>query len=105
MIKLRTAIIGSGKVGHFHARALSNLENSDFVGVCSTSIDRATAFGNQYGVRAFDNVEEMIEAAQVDVVCICTPHPQHAPVVIAALKSGCHVLVEKPLASSLRLCI
>jgi predicted dehydrogenase len=104
MIKLRTAIVGCGKVGHCHARARSNLENSDFVAVCSTSIDRATAFGNQYGVRAFDNVEEMVESAQVDVVCICTPHPRHACVAIAALKSGCHVLVEKPLASSLEDC-
>src|ERR1700758_1082292 len=104
MKKLRTAIVGCGKVGHFHARALANLENSDFVAVCSTSLDRATAFGKQYGVRAFNNVEEMVEGAQVDVVCICTPHPQHAPVAIAALKSGCHVLVEKPLASSLEDC-
>jgi UDP-N-acetyl-2-amino-2-deoxyglucuronate dehydrogenase len=104
MKKLRTAIVGCGKVGHFHARALANLENSEFVAVCSTSLDRANAFGDQYGVRAFDSVEAMVEDAQVDVVCICTPHPQHASVAIAALKHGCHVLIEKPLASSLEDC-
>jgi UDP-N-acetyl-2-amino-2-deoxyglucuronate dehydrogenase len=104
MKKLRTAIVGCGKVGHFHARALANLENSEFVAVCSTSLDRAKAFGHQYGVRAFDSVEAMVEDAQVDAVCICTPHPQHASVAIAALKHGCHVLIEKPLASSLEDC-
>jgi len=104
MKKLRTAIVGCGKVGHFHARALANLEKSEFVAVCSTSLDRANAFGDQYGVRAFDSVEAMVEDAQVDVVCICTPHPQHASVAIAALKHGCHVLIEKPLASSLEDC-
>jgi UDP-N-acetyl-2-amino-2-deoxyglucuronate dehydrogenase len=104
MKKLRTAIVGCGKVGHFHARALARLENSEFVAVCSTSLDRATTLGRQYGVRAFDNVEAMAEDAQVDVVCICTPHPQHASVAVAALKGGCHVLIEKPLASSLEDC-
>jgi UDP-N-acetyl-2-amino-2-deoxyglucuronate dehydrogenase len=104
MKKLRTAIVGCGKVGHFHARALAHLENSEFVAVCSTSLDRATAFGRQYGVRAFDSVEAMVEDAQVDVVCICTPHPQHASVATVALKNGCHVLIEKPLASTLEDC-
>lgn len=104
MKRLRTAIVGCGKVAHFHARALAKLEASEFVAVCSTSLDRATAFGEQYGVRAFDSIEAMIDAEQVDVVCICTPHPQHAPVAVAALKMGCHVLIEKPLASSLEDC-
>ncbi|PLZ01027.1 oxidoreductase [Burkholderia sp. WAC0059] len=106
MKKLRTAIIGCGKVGHFHARALAKLEHSEFVAVSSSSLERAQTFARQYGdgVRAFDNVEAMIDAAQVDVVCICTPHPQHAPVAVAALQRGCHVLIEKPLASSLEDC-
>ncbi|CAB3806236.1 hypothetical protein LMG28614_06345 [Paraburkholderia ultramafica] len=75
MKKLRTAIVGCGKVGHFHARALTNLANSEFVAVCSTSIASAKAFGQQYGVSAFDSVDTMVDGAQVDVVCICTPHP------------------------------
>jgi UDP-N-acetyl-2-amino-2-deoxyglucuronate dehydrogenase len=104
MKKLRTAVIGCGKVGHFHAKALANLEGSEFVAVCSTNLGKAKAFADQYGVLAFDNIEAMIDSASVDVVCICTPHPQHASVAIAALKKDCHVLIEKPLASSLEDC-
>lgn len=46
MKKLKTAIVGCENVGHFHARALANLENSEFVLVCSTSIAKATVLVN-----------------------------------------------------------
>src|ERR1700731_2421360 len=101
MKKLRTAIVGCGKVGHFHARALANLEKSEFVAVCRTSLDRATAFGDQYGARAFARVAAMGPDAQVGLVCICTPHPQHASGPIAAWKHGRHGLIDKPRASPL----
>lgn len=103
-MKLRTAIIGCGKVGHFHARAYSNLGNSNFCSVFDRDINRAKDFAEQYNVRAYDNITEMIKSEEIDVVSICTPHPAHAKVAVEAANAGCHILVEKPLASNLSDC-
>jgi UDP-N-acetyl-2-amino-2-deoxyglucuronate dehydrogenase len=104
MAKLKTAIVGTGKVAHLHAAALASLEESEFVAVCGRPSDRLVAFGARYGVRAFHDVGEMIERAGVQAICVCTPHPGHAEPAIAAAKAGVHVLVEKPMATTLEDC-
>jgi len=104
MTRLRTAIIGCGKVGHTHALALKTLPESEFVAVCSRSAERAAAFAGQYGVRSYQDVPQMVHDAGVQAAIVCTPHPAHAEPTIAAAQAGAHVLVEKPLAASLRDC-
>src|SRR5579862_6143758 len=104
MRQIKTGLIGCGKVGYMHAAALQSLPESRFVAVCARTPEKANAFAEKYRVSAFTNVDEMIAKAGVEAVCICTPHPQHAAPTIAAAKAGVHVLVEKPLASSLAYC-
>lgn len=104
MEKLKTGIIGCGKVGDFHAKAFEALENSEFTAVCDNNIERARAFANRYGVKAYDDIEAMIRECGLDVVSICTPHPLHANPTVIAADCGCNVLIEKPLASSLEDC-
>lgn len=105
MRKLRTAIIGCGKVGHLHAAALQELPESDFVAVCDSSAERAKSFAAQYGTPApFTDPEEMFRAVGVEAVMLCTPHPLHAEHTIVAAGCGVHTLVEKPLAASLADC-
>ena len=104
MEKLKTGIIGTGKVADIHASALVNIEESEFSAVCSRRIEKTQAFADKYGVQAFDNVEEMIAKTGIQAVVIGTPHPAHAEPAIAAMQAGAHVIVEKPLASSLRDC-
>ena len=58
----------------------------------------------KYQVAAFTDLREMIDQAKVEAICLCTPHPQHAVPTIIAAQAGVHVLVEKPLASSLADC-
>ena len=104
MQKLRTALVGCGKVGHLHAAALQSLPESEFVAVCARSPEKAGAFAEKYQVAGFTDVAEMVAKAKVEALCICTPHPQHAAPTITAARAGVHVLVEKPLASSLADC-
>ncbi|WP_276954405.1 Gfo/Idh/MocA family protein [Enterocloster lavalensis] len=104
MEKLKTGIIGCGKVGDFHAKAFAALENSEFTAVCDNNIERARAFADRYGVKAYDDIEAMIRECGLDVVSICTPHPLHANPAVIAADCGCNVLIEKPLASSLEDC-
>lgn len=102
MATLRTGIIGCGKVSHTHAKALSELDESHFVGAYSRSPDRADAFAGRYAAKGYSDLDRMFR--EVDVVVVCTPHPFHAEPTVRALESGVHVLVEKPLASSLDDC-
>jgi UDP-N-acetyl-2-amino-2-deoxyglucuronate dehydrogenase len=102
MNKLRTGVIGCGKVSHTHAQALSELEESNFVAAYSRSADKAAAFADRYGARGYADLDSML--AQVDAVVVCTPHPFHAVPTVRALEAGVHVLVEKPLAASLQDC-
>lgn len=104
MEKLKTGIVGCGKVGDFHAKAYDILPQSQFTAVCDANMERARAFAERYGVKAYTDVTEMCRAERLDVISVCTPHPLHAAPAVAAADCGCHVLVEKPLASSLADC-
>jgi UDP-N-acetyl-2-amino-2-deoxyglucuronate dehydrogenase len=104
MEKIRTGLVGYGKVAHTHAWALTTLSESEFVAVCGRDPTRAAAFAEEYGVRPFPGVEEMVAGAGLQAVIVCTPHPAHALPTIQAARAGAHVLVEKPLAASLRDC-
>lgn len=104
MSQVRTGIVGCGKVADLHALALRDLADSDFVAVCDADLERAEQFSRTYGVRAYDSVDEMISASGVQAIMVCTPHPAHERPTIEAARAGAHVLVEKPLASSLEAC-
>lgn len=104
MKQIRTGIIGCGKIGLTHALALSALNESDFVAVCDAQLSRAQAFAARFRVQAFDSVPEMLRQAGVEAITICTPHPMHEEPCLQAARVGVHVLIEKPMASSLRAC-
>jgi len=104
MEKLRTAIVGCGKVTNLHAAALKNLETSDFRAVCSRTQAKADSYAAKYGVQGYADLAEMIQAQDIQVLLVCTPHPNHVEPTVTAAASGVHVLVEKPLASSLADC-
>jgi len=104
MKTLRTALVGCGKVGHLHAAALVKLKESVFTAVCDSDIERARKFAEQYQVKAYSNVEEMVSESKIQTLNICTPHPLHVEPAVQAAKLKAHVLVEKPLASSLEDC-
>jgi predicted dehydrogenase len=104
MDRLRTALIGCGKVGQIHAAALRSLPESEFVAACDPQRERAEAFAALHGTRAFADVATMLAETKAQAVVIGTPHPLHAAAAIAAMEAGVHVLVEKPMAASLTDC-
>ena len=104
MRRVRTALVGCGKVAALHAQALARLPNSEFVAVVDANPDRANAFSQQYGPAAFSNITEALAKTKAEAVFLCTPHPLHAEAAIEAMSGGAHVLVEKPLAATLADC-
>ncbi len=104
MEKLRAGIIGCGKAGGMHAQALKNISRCDFVAAHSRSLEKGQAFTAKYGGRAYTEAGEMVRAERLDFVVICSPHPNHRDAAVEAMQAGAHVLIEKPLASSLQDC-
>ncbi len=104
MARMRTALVGCGKVGGIHARALAELAGSELAGVCDSDLARAEGLAARLGTRAFDRVESMLAACAPEVVAIATPHPLHAGAAVAAMDGGAHVIVEKPLAVTVADC-
>ena len=104
MEKIKTAIIGCGKVSDLHAAALKKTSEAQFVAVFSRDPQKAKSYGEKYGVKGFSDIQEMIVSAGVEAVIVCTPHPAHRDAAVIAARAGAHVLVEKPLAIGLQDC-
>jgi predicted dehydrogenase len=95
---VRVAIAGTGFIGAVHARS-ARLAGARLVGVAASSPERGLLAAAALGAeRSFATAEELVEAADVDVVHICTPNHLHRPLTEAALAAGKHVVCEKPLA-------
>ena len=101
---LRIAVIGPGKVAHLHAKAALQTPDTELVAVYGRTRSKAEEFARQYDIRAYDDVQEMVSQEKVDLCLVCTTHPAHREPTVAALNAGSHVLVEKPLASTLEDC-
>src|SRR6266850_1272542 len=99
MKTVRVGLVGAGYVSEFHVEALKRLPQVRIVGV--TDLDPARARAT--GLPTFPSLAAMA-AEGLDVVHVLTPPSSHAVVALEALSLGCHVLVEKPLATSVEDC-
>lgn len=100
----KTAVIGCGKVGHFHAQAFQRCEGSELVACYARSPEKAETFARQYGIRPYTDLEKMVRETGVEAVSICTPHPTHAALAVKCCELGLHIAIEKPLAATLEDC-
>lgn len=96
---LRVGIIGVGSMGQHHARVLSLLKDVLFVGVADVNVERGLDTASKYQAQFFEHYRDLLP--QVDAVCIAVPTKLHYDVGMACLKSGVHVLIEKPIAASI----
>ncbi len=100
---MRFAIIGIGNIAPIHAAAIRGV-SGDLVAVATRDEGRGRAFAAQHGGAWYANYEDLLAQAHPDVVAICTPHDLHAPMTLAAARSGAHVLCEKPMARNVQEC-
>jgi UDP-N-acetyl-2-amino-2-deoxyglucuronate dehydrogenase len=102
MNTLGFGIVGCGRICEKHLQSITNQDRARLVAVCDTAFERARAIGEKYGVPAYPSVEEMLSAEpSIDIADVLTPSGDHAETSINALRSGKHVLVEKPMALTL----
>jgi predicted dehydrogenase len=99
MSNIRAGVIGVGHLGYHHARHYSGLPGVDLVGVVDTDEGRGTRAAEDFTTAAFSSVKGLIDYG-VDAVSVVTPTFNHHDAVVALLQAGIHVLVEKPIAST-----
>ncbi|MFN8944899.1 MAG: Gfo/Idh/MocA family protein [Pseudobdellovibrionaceae bacterium] len=92
---IKTAVIGVGYLGRFHAQKLKQIPGSNLVGVFDASAEQCRKVAVELEVRAFRNIEECL--SEVEAVVIATSTPFHAEILLSAINKGIHVLVEKPM--------
>ena len=91
-------IIGSGNVSKYHIKALSEIKSAKLIGICSADQISAEQLTKESRSRYFKNIEDMISCPEIEVVNICTPSGTHANIAEYLLRSGKHVMIEKPIA-------
>lgn len=97
---LNAAVVGCGDVAEVHFAAIIDQEDATLVAVCDRDPERLRIAAERFGVPGYPDVTALLDAEQVDVVHVCTPHNEHVSVASRVLQRGVHVLLEKPLAES-----
>lgn len=95
MSSLRTAVIGVGYLGDFHAQKYAAIEGVELVGVVDADAARAAEVALTCGCKPFTDYRELI--GQVDAVSVVVPTQYHHQVAKEFLAAGVHVLIEKPI--------
>jgi predicted dehydrogenase len=102
-LSVRVALIGYGYWGPNYARVLHELPESRLVAVCEVNPGKLQqALGRYPHIEGYTDVKEILRRKDVDAVIISTPASTHFELAQAALKTGRHVLVEKPMALTLK---
>ena len=113
--KIKIAVIGLGKMGHFHLNALEALQRGEFenyykgdseillskieiCGVCDISSDRLKSISN---INIFADYDDLIKKTLPDIAIIATPTQTHFDIAIAALNQGVNIFVEKPIVQTI----
>jgi UDP-N-acetylglucosamine 3-dehydrogenase len=102
MEPLRIGVIGCGSIAkHRHIPEYAQNPNVKLVAFSDDVLERAQEYATKYGAKAYDDYKTLLENEKLDAVSVCTPNAFHAPISIAAMKKGIHVLCEKPMSITL----
>ena len=96
---VRIGVVGAGIMGCNHARVLSELPHAELVGVVDPNVGQTEFVGRTLGCGTFSDVTKLLDYG-VDAVTIAAPTHLHRDIGLACIARGVHVLVEKPIASS-----
>ena len=101
---LNFALVGCGRIAKRHSELLgfNEINGAKLVSVCDNVIDKANKIAEQFKVSAYQDMDEMMKSESIDVVVVLTPSGLHAEHVINLSKYGKHIMVEKPMALTVK---
>src|SRR5687767_4710697 len=99
---VRVGVIGAGgRMGQLHAQTYHSLPNAELVSVCDVDEAAAASVGERLGATVRRDFDELLADPALEAVSICTPDQLHVEPAVAAAGAGKHVLLEKPIATTL----
>lgn len=97
MKKLKVGVIGTGSLANYHINGYKSNQNVEITALCDNNGDRAKKKAEELNITEYyDDYNEMVKSKNIDAVSVITWNNTHAPITIAALNAGKHVLCEKP---------
>ena len=102
--RLRVAVVGGGIVGLDHAAAYRAEPGVELVAIVGRDAARTADVAGRLGVAPWTDLEALLAAESLDALSVCTPTALHRPAVEAAAAAGVHVLLEKPMATTVEDC-
>src|SRR3972149_6160536 len=97
---LRMGVIGVGYLGRLHAQKLASLDDVALVGVCDADRERGERVAEEFGTSFRAGSRELLR--EIDAVSIAVPTTAHYGVAKEAMRTGVHILLEKPIAATVR---
>lgn len=98
--KIRTAIVGCGRISKNHfGSIITHASDVELTAICDNDQKVLTACSEQHGVKAYLDLEEMLQQEQLDLVVLCTPSGLHSMQAQMAAKHNVNVMTEKPMAT------
>lgn len=94
-------VVGCGLIGKVQAEAIASIPGARLVAVCARDEKRTAEFAAKFGATGYTNYDQFLRHPGLQIVNICTPSGLHAEQGIAAAQAGKHVLVEKPIETTL----
>ena len=102
--QVRVGVVGTGVWGRMHIRAYLQHASAELVAICDLDAKRAAATAREFGIRKFFTSVDALLDEGLDGISIATPDAAHAAIALKAASRGVHMLVEKPLATTVREC-
>nr|WP_319373213.1 Gfo/Idh/MocA family oxidoreductase [uncultured Methanobacterium sp.] len=102
MKKLNVGVVGVGAMGHNHVRVYTRLKNANLMAVSDLMKGTLAEVSKKYNTVGFVDYDNVLKMPEIDAVSICVPTTYHYEVVMSAIEQGKHVLVEKPIAFTLK---
>ena len=97
---MRVAVIGGGAMGQHHIRIYREMKDVELVGICDTDMTRAISLAKSHNTTPYFDHNELLKQ-NLDAVSVVVPTTFHSKVALDVIKSGTHLLVEKPIADTL----
>lgn len=101
MTALRIAVVGAGAIAQRNATEAAQSGAATVAGVFDVNLKAARDLAGKLGAAVFTSYEQALESGDVDAVLLSTPHHLHRAQTIAAARAGKHVMVEKPIATTI----
>ena len=99
-MKIKVGLFGAGDIADLHASGIKNCSSAQLVGLFDIDNQKAQQKSDNYNCLSYDSAESMLKDPLIDAIFVLTPLEEHFNCAINALNSGKHVLVEKPVSSS-----